>query len=637
MNSGQGTMGSVLGNGREVLSEEVPAGYKRTEVVVIPEEWSIHHLGTICDVRDGTHESPRFYSTGVPLITSKNIVNGSLDLENISCISEQDADRINERSKVDFNDILMSMIGTIGSTVLIDFEPDFCIKNVALIKPQKVLPKFLIQLMASPLFQTYLKDSLDGGIQKFIALGTLRGLNIPLPPTSEQHTIAETLSDMDGLLAALEALIAKKRAVKQAAMQQLLTGKSRLPGFSGEWETTTVGEVADIRNGATPSTQIGAYWNGPIPWCTPTDITATPGKYLCATERSITAVGLANCAASLLPVGALLLCSRATIGEIKIAASSVCTNQGFKSLVCKDGVSNEFLYYLILTLKPQMIERAIGSTFLEIGKRDVASIELCVPTTYTEQRAIATILSDMDAEIAVLERRQEKTRAIKQGMMQQLLTGRVRLVKPETTTEELAASRPVERKHNWQFNEAVVISVLAKQFGSEQYPLGRMRYTKLSYLLHRREEGHVEGYLKKAAGPYNPKTRYGGPEKIALKKGYADRHKSRKHTGFIAGTNIEEAGDYFTKWYGDDALEWLEQFRYSRNDELELLTTVDMTVEDLRKPGKNISVESVKETIRHQPDWRAKLDRPIFSDANLARAIGDCQKLFDRSSRQDPV
>ena len=258
------------------------------------------------------------------------------------------------------------------------------------------------------------------------------------PPPDEQRAIAEALSDVDGLLAALEALIAKKRAIKRAAMQQLLTGKTRLPGFSGAWETTTLGEVADIRSGATPSTQIDVYWNGPIPWCTLTDITSTPGKYLLATERSITTAGLASCAASLLPVGALLLCSRATIGEVKIAASPVCTNQGFKSLVCKDDVSNEFLYYLLLTLKPQLIERAIGSTFLEIGKRDVASIELSVPT-YAEQHAIAAVLSDMDAEIAALERRRDKTRAVKQGMVQQLLTGRVRLVEsePDGQTEVL--------------------------------------------------------------------------------------------------------------------------------------------------------------------------------------------------------
>ncbi len=211
-----------------------------------------------------------------------------------------------------------------------------------------------------------------------------------------------------------------------AFMQELLTGKTRLPGFSGAWETITLGEVADIRNGATPSTHIGAYWNGPIPWCIPTDITATPGKYLLATERSITAAGLASCGASLLPVGALLLCSRATIGELKIAASPVCTNQGFKSIVCKDDVFNEFLYYLLLTRKPQMIERATGSTFLEIGKRDVESIQLRVPPL-SEQRAIAEALSDVDGLLAALEALIAKKRAVKQAAMQELLTGKTRL------------------------------------------------------------------------------------------------------------------------------------------------------------------------------------------------------------------
>ena len=139
----------------------------------------------------------------------------------------------------------------------------------------------------------------------------------------------------------------------------------------------------------------------PIPWCTPTDITRTSGKYLIKTSRSITADGLASCSASLLPAGALLLCSRATIGEVRIAASSVCTNQGFKSLVCKDGVHNEFLYYLLLTLKSRIVERATGSTFLEIGRRDLASIEIEVPA-YDEQRVIAEVLSDMDAEISAL-------------------------------------------------------------------------------------------------------------------------------------------------------------------------------------------------------------------------------------------
>ena len=128
-----------------------------------------------------------------------------------------------------------------------------------------------------------------------------------------------------------------------------------------------------------------------------------------------------------MPPGALLLCSRATIGEIKIAGCEICTNQGFKSLICRPSVSNEFLYYKLLTMKSKMVERAFGSTFLEISTRNVAALELSLPN-FPEQAAIATILSDMDAELAALEARRAKTSALKQGMMQELLTGRTRLV-----------------------------------------------------------------------------------------------------------------------------------------------------------------------------------------------------------------
>ena len=261
------------------------------------------------------------------------------------------------------------------------------------------------------------------------ALGSIR---IPLPPLAEQRAISQALSDVDGLLGSLDALIAKKQAVKQAVLQQLLTGKTRLPGFNEEWEVSTLGESADIKNGGTPDTRIAAYWNGSIPWCTPTDITNTTGKYLMITERNITTTGMDSCTASLLPAGALLLCSRATIGEVRIASFPVCTNQGFKSLVCKEGISNQFLYYLIGILTSKIIELAIGSTFLEIGKHALASIEVRLPK-YEEQCVIATVLSDMDAEIDVLERRRAKATLLKEGVMQQLLTGQIRLTVRPTT------------------------------------------------------------------------------------------------------------------------------------------------------------------------------------------------------------
>ena len=250
----------------------------------------------------------------------------------------------------------------------------------------------------------------------------------------EQRAIADVLSDVDSLLASLDALIAKKRGVKKATLRQLLTGRTRIPGYRDEWSSVQLGDIARIASGGTPSTQNAAYWNGDIPWCVPTDITRDSGKYLRRTARTITESGLSNSGANLLPAGSLLLCSRATIGEIKISLTPTCTNQGFKSLICGERVLNEFCYYLILTLRPRLLERASGSTFLEISRNGIASIEVRLPEI-DEQRAIASVLSDIDAEIEALERWRDKTRALKQGVMQQLLTGQIRLVEPEASAK----------------------------------------------------------------------------------------------------------------------------------------------------------------------------------------------------------
>lgn len=192
------------------------------------EGWEVKKLGEICDVRDGTHDSPKYFDNGVMFVTSKNIIDGKLDFTDISFISKEDSIQVNQRSKVDNGDILMSMIGTIGNAVLVDFEPDFCIKNVALLKPKKINPIYLLQLIYSPSFQKYIESRLDGGIQKFISLSVLRDLDIPSPSFDEQICIATILSDMDAEITALETKLEKYRRVKLGMMQNLLTGKIRL-------------------------------------------------------------------------------------------------------------------------------------------------------------------------------------------------------------------------------------------------------------------------------------------------------------------------------------------------------------------------------------------------------------------------
>jgi type I restriction enzyme S subunit len=193
------------------------------------------------------------------------------------------------------------------------------------------------------------------------------------------------------------------------------------------WIYSPIKDIAEIISGGTPRTSIAEYWDGNVIWVTPSDITSQHSKYLFTSEREITDEGLANSAATLLPKGTILLCTRATIGELSIAAKPVATNQGFKNLVCRKNYDNEFIYYAIQPLKQKMLEKAIGSTFLELSKNALGSIELFHPADKSEQQAIAEVLSDMDGYIDSLEKLIAKKKAIKQGAMQELLTGKRRL------------------------------------------------------------------------------------------------------------------------------------------------------------------------------------------------------------------
>lgn len=193
-----------------------------------------------------------------------------------------------------------------------------------------------------------------------------------------------------------------------------------------DWDIKYLNDFGDVISGGTPSTTISEYWDGDIAWCTPSDITSTDGKYIFKTERCITEKGLKNSAATVLPTNSILLCTRATIGELKLSGIPMATNQGFKNLHSNGSGSVDYLFYLLQTKKKDMIELAIGSTFLEISKKALCSIPLQTPPI-AEQEYIAEALSDVDSMISSLEKLIIKKKAIKQGAMQELLTGKKRL------------------------------------------------------------------------------------------------------------------------------------------------------------------------------------------------------------------
>jgi type I restriction enzyme S subunit len=185
-------------------------------------EWEEEVLGEICDVRDGTHDSPKYVSMGYPMITSKNLlINGIIDFDNVSYLSEDDYNQINKRSKVEIDDILFGMIGTIGNPVIVKND-GFSIKNVALIKSNgKLNQEFLLHQLKSNYILTQFDKVNAGGILKFIALGVIRNLTVIVPSPKEQQKIASCLSSLDILINAQEEKIEQLRLHKKGLMQGL--------------------------------------------------------------------------------------------------------------------------------------------------------------------------------------------------------------------------------------------------------------------------------------------------------------------------------------------------------------------------------------------------------------------------------
>lgn len=193
-----------------------------------------------------------------------------------------------------------------------------------------------------------------------------------------------------------------------------------------DWEVRPLFSIARIVGGGTPSTAISAYWDGNISWFTPSEINDEK-KYVSTSNKKISDDGLKKSSAKLLPVGTILLTTRASIGLKAILLLPATTNQGFQNLIINDDIDNEFIYYLLTIFKKELLKQASGSTFLEISPRKLGGILLCLPKSLPEQHAIAAALSDVDALLDAQERLIAKKRNIKLAAMQQLLTGKTRL------------------------------------------------------------------------------------------------------------------------------------------------------------------------------------------------------------------
>jgi type I restriction enzyme, S subunit len=412
-------------------NDQLPKGYKQTEVGVIPEDWRITNLGEVANIIDPQpdHRTPPETNAGEPYIGISDFINDIyVDWNNCRRVIPKALDKQQKSFQISPGDIIFGKIGTIGFP---KFVPNTSFRyalsaNVILLKP-KVEPYFLMSWLKSNPGQQQINKELHSTSQAAFGILKMRDLLIALPPTiEEQRSIATALSDVDALIASLDKLIAKKRSIKTATMQQLLTGKKRLPGFGGEWEVKRLGDLAHIQRGASPRPIDSPIWfdsDSSVGWVRISDVTCS-GMYLYVTEQKLSPLGIQHSR----PVSKdnLIMSICATVGRPIITAIDVCIHDGF--VVFNSLQADQlFMYYILQWIEPSWSKQGQTGSQMNLNTELINSTVVCYPSA-TEQRSIATVLSDMDAEIAALEARRAKTQAIKHGMMQELLTGRTRLV-----------------------------------------------------------------------------------------------------------------------------------------------------------------------------------------------------------------
>ena len=414
------------------MNEEVKAGYKQTEAGMIPEDWKVTTVGKEFSIQLGKMlDSEKNTGTPKPYLGNRAVQWGRIYLDDIGSIKLTASDL--RRFRLRDGDLLVCEGGEVGRSAIWREPMAECYYQKAL---HRLRPKqgYNIELMGNLLQWLSSKGFLANYVTQtsiaHLPKDKFETLPIPLPPTkAEQEAIAEALSDADALIESLEQLIAKKRAIKQGAMQELLTGKRRLPGFEGEWKEKQLGDIAAFLSGGTPSRSNDDYWTGNIPWISATSLRCF---YIFRSDANVTKEAVVA-GSKMAPVGSTLLLVRGSALHKEIlsglVSESVCFNQDVKALVPSSQIVPIFLTFVMLGRSEELLKlvSSAGNTAGVLDTKLLKAFEILLPPL-SEQNAIAEVLSAMDAEIEALETKLTKARQIKQGMMHNLLTGRIRLV-----------------------------------------------------------------------------------------------------------------------------------------------------------------------------------------------------------------
>ncbi|MBC6478394.1 MAG: restriction endonuclease subunit S [Hormoscilla sp. GM7CHS1pb] len=410
-------------------NSQVPEGYKQTKVGLISEDWEVRAVGEICDFIVPGRNKPKNFKGDIPWITTPDIEDGrSVSESKLGLFVSRDEAKNVGSKVVPAGAVIMSCVGELGIVAFVERSIVINQQLHAFIPTEIIDPFFLLNALQSQ--KDYMLSIATLTAVPYLNKDNCNSIPIPIPPLPEQRAIAQTLSDVDGLIAALDQAIAKKRNIKTATMQELLTGKKRLPGFGGEWETKRLGDIANFYKGVglskaelMPEGTNRCIHYGELFTIYGEKIsqvisgTSSKRRFVYSQENDVLMP-----TSDVTPNG-LATASCITKSDV-ILGSDILVIRTSKNII--DG---EFLAYSVKKNRNQIMQLVSGTTVFHLYGRDMANFVFNVPEV-KEQGAIASILSDMDAEIAALEKRRAKTQAMKQGMMQELLTGKTRLIVP---------------------------------------------------------------------------------------------------------------------------------------------------------------------------------------------------------------
>ena len=606
--------------------------FKQTEIGLIPEDWEQSSVADLfLHIRSNSlsrdclnYEDGRIKNVhyGDVLVKLGEITDAEADL--LPFVNKDIELSVNPNVLLQSGDVVMADTAedeTAGkSTELINVKSDVVAGLHTIVnrpKQQVFSAKYLGYFFNSSLYHTQLLPHMQGIKVLSLSKKAIDSTIVVYPKDKqEQSRIAEALSDIDKLIASLSKMIEKKRLMKQGTMQQLLTGKKRLPGFEGEWKELLLGNYANVLRGGSPRPIESYLTNHPdgINWIKIGDVSPN-ARYIDHTEEKIIAEGKIH--SREVHKGDFILSNSMSYGRPYILMIDGCIHDGWLVIKdYKDTFDMNYLYYALCSeaVLKQYISMAAGSSVKNLNKEKVLSLIIPTPLDIQEQSAIANVLTTMDNEIESLEEEWDKYIHVKEGMMQKLLTGQIRLVE----TEAKVVAMPKAKVANVHFKRSVLAAEIANRL-YEEPTFGHVKMEKLIFLTE--HLCHIDTgshYHRDAAGPYDNTALRSIDKQMKQHQWFA---LTKKDKGYRYKP-MDKRGDhkkYFDKYYAAvlpmfDKV--IETFKTSSTEQCEIVATLYSAWDDLQHRNQPFTDDDIlNEVLNHWHESKKRIPRSRWQKA----------------------